>query len=123
MEKITMENFEKMLAGDEALTAKAKAITGSGEEKKQKIIDLAASLGYEIDFNNGMQPLSDEEVNGVAGGAVGFPNSFPNTFVCCPPDYKVKHVWQEISREEGWIWDTVKYKCARCGETKTDYFD
>ena len=30
MEKITMENFEKMLAGDEALTAKAKAITGTG---------------------------------------------------------------------------------------------
>ena len=48
MEKITMENFEKMLAGDEALTAKTKAITGTGEEKKQKVIDLAASLGYEL---------------------------------------------------------------------------
>ena len=108
MEKITMENFEKMLAGDEALTAKAKAITGTGEEKKQKVIDLAASLGYELDFSNGMQPLSDEEVNGVAGGAVEFPNSL--VYTCCAPDYKVKHVWQEISREEGWIWDTVKYR-------------
>ena len=119
MEKITMENFEKMLAGDEALTAKAKAITGTGEEKKQKIIDLAASLGYELDFSNGMQPLSDEEVNGVAGGGL----EWPNLFVCCPPDYKLTHVWQETSREEGWIWDTVEYKCARCGDTKTDYFD
>ena len=119
MEKITMENFEKMLAGDEALTAKAKAITGTGEEKKQKVIDLAASLGYEIDFTDGMQPLSDEEVNGVAGGGL----EWPKHFVCCPPDYKVKHVWQETDREEGWIWDTVKYKCTRCGYTKTDYFD
>ena len=76
MEKITMENFEKMLAGDEALTAKAKAITGTGEEKKQKVIDLAASLGYELDFSNGMQPLSDEEVNGVAGGLI-YPMGIP----------------------------------------------
>ena len=120
MEKITMENFEKMLAGDEALTAKAKAITGTGEEKKQKVIDLAASLGYEIDFTDGMQPLSDEEVNGVAGGS---DISYGNPFVCCPPDYKVKHVWQETSREEGLIWDTVKYTCRRCGDVKTDYFD
>ena len=120
MEKITMENFEKMLAGDEALTVKAKAITGTGEEKKQKVIDLAASLGYELDFSNGMQPLSDEEVNGVAGGS---DISYGNPFVCCPPDYKLTHVWQETDREEGWIWDTVKYKCTRCGYTKTDYFD
>ena len=120
MKKITMENFEKMLAGDEALTAKAKAITGTGEEKKQKVIDLAASLGYDLDFSNGMQPLSDEEVNGVAGGS---DISYGNPFVCCPPDYKVKHVWQETSREEGLIWDTVKYTCRRCGDVKTDYFD
>ena len=121
MEKITVENFEKMLAGDEALTAKAKAITGTGEEKKQKVIDLAASLGYELDFSNGMQPLSDEDVENVAGGGSRHQN--PLVYTCCPPDYKVKHVWQEISREEGWIWDTVEYKCARCGDTKTDYFD
>ena len=123
MEKITMENFEKKLAGDEALTAKAKAITGTGEEKKQKIIDLAASLGYEIDFSNGMQPLSDEEVENVAGGWPKNHKTNPRVNTCCPPDYNVKHVWQEISREEGWIWDTVKYRCARCGGTKTDYFD
>ena len=123
MEKITMENFEKMLAGDEALTAKAKAITGTGEEKKQKVIDLAASLGYELDFSNGMQPLSDEEVENVAGGLHTDPKKKYRVHNCCPPDYKVKHVWQEISREEGWIWDTVEYRCARCGETQTDYFD
>ena len=123
MEKITVENFEKMLAGDEALTAKAKAITGTGEEKKQKVIDLAASLGYELDFSNGMQPLSDEEVENVAGGKHPDPKTNPRVYTCCPPDYKVKHVWQETSREEGWIWDTVEYKCARCGDTKTDYFD
>ena len=123
MEKITMENFEKMLAGDEALTAKAKAITGTGEEKKQKVIDLAASLGYELDFSNGIQPLSDEEVENVAGGLHTDPKKKYRVHNCCPPDYKVKHVWQEISREEGWIWDTVEYRCARCGETQTDYFD
>ena len=123
MEKITMENFEKMLAGDEALTAKAKAITGTGEEKKQKVIDLAASLGYDLDFSNGMQPLSDEEVENVAGGWHTDPKKKYRVHNCCPPDYKVKHVWQEISREEGWIWDTVEYRCARCGETQTDYFD
>jgi hypothetical protein len=123
MEKITMENFEKMLAGDEALTAKAKAITGTGEEKKQKIIDLAASLGYELDFSNGIQPLSDEEVENVAGGWHTDPKKKYRVHNCCPPDYKVKHVWQEISREEGWIWDTVEYRCARCGETQTEYFD
>ena len=119
MEKITMENFEKMLAGDEALTAKAKAITGSGEEKKQKIIDLAASLGYEIDFNNGMQPLSDEDVENVAGGEIRPSLSFK----CCPPDFRWPHIWEETSREEGWIWDTVKYTCRRCGDVKTEYFD
>ena len=123
MEKITMENFEKMLAGDEALTAKAKAITGTGEEKKQKVIDLAASLGYELDFSNGIQPLSDEEVENVAGGWHTDPKKKYRVHNCCPPDYKVKHVWQEISREEGWIWDTVEYRCARCGETQTEYFD
>jgi len=123
MEKITMENFEKMLAGDETLTAKAKAITGTGEEKKQKIIDLAASLGYELDFSNGIQPLSDEKVENVAGGWNTDPKKNYRVHNCCPPDYEVKHVWQEISREEGWIWDTVEYRCARCGETQTEYFD
>jgi hypothetical protein len=35
MEKITMKDFEELISKDEALTAKAKEITGEGEKKKR----------------------------------------------------------------------------------------
>ena len=118
MEKITMKDFEKRLVGDEVLTAKAKAITGSDEEQKQKIIDLAASLGYEIDFENRLQTLIDEDMARVAGGIPQDGDDYHLRKYCPATNFKKDHIWVEIRRDKGWIWDTVYYRCSRCNQKK-----
>lgn len=122
MTKITAKEFEERIAGDEALKAQVEKITGDDAEKKEKIVALARSLGYEILFSSmeqepDMVELSMEDVEDVAGG-VGAPNPW-----YCPRNVPpTRHDYTEVSREEGWIWDTVTLVCTRCG-FKTQEWD
>jgi len=73
MEKITVKEFEERIEKDEALTAKAKEIIGGDgnlNEKAEKILSFAASLGYEPELDDELLAVSDDEMDKVVGGFV-----------------------------------------------------
>jgi len=94
-----MKDFEELISKDEALTAKAKEITGEGEKKK-KITAFAASLGYEL-VPNGLREMNLEELEQIAGG--------PRTYNC-------EHEFVFVDRVQGktWGWNRIE-RCRKCG--------
>jgi len=100
MEKITMKEFEERIAKDEALKAKAKETFGKGEEKIEKVKNFAASLGYELDLEDELLPVSDDEMDQVAGGG---------------GDKDCNHSFVEIGRSYHILFDYIEYKCSKCG--------
>jgi len=100
MEKITMKEFEERIKQDEALMVKAKEITGKGEELKAKIDAFAASLGYEIDYDGELVPVSDDEMDRVAGGG----------------DEECNHSYEEVDRHPSIFCEIAVYRCRRCGD-------
>ena len=101
MEKITMKDFEELISKDEALTAKAKEITGEGEARKKEIIAFAASLGYELECIGNMREITPDEMENVAGGN---------------RQYNCLHDFEFVKRVEGklWGWNRIE-KCRKCG--------
>jgi len=121
MEKITITDFEKLIGQDEALKAKVMGITGEGEALKDQLTALAASLGYGIDFDGELEALSDEEMDGVAGGgdvrdAI---EAFKNQLKCM----KYGHDWKLDGSEMTPYAEFYQiFKCARCGITEKRRF-
>ena len=121
MEKITMKDFEELISKDEALTAKAKEITGEGEARKKEIIAFAASLGYELECIGNMLEITPDEMENVAGGGPQDQSMSPakQKGAECK---KKGHDWVLQKREKGVFWGyNAYYKCQRCGMEKKEW--
>ena len=117
MEKITMKDFEELISKDEALTAKAKEITGEGEARKKEIIAFAASLGYELECIGNMREITPDEMENVAGGTPGTPQdqSMSPAKQKAAECKKKGHDWVLQKREKGVFWGyNAYYICQRC---------
>ena len=128
MEKITMKDFEERIAKDEALTAKAKELTGEGDALNEKISAFAASLGYELDFggepeenDSKRQEISIEMLEKVVGGGPQDQSMSPakQKKVICK---RKGHDWALVKREKGIFWGyNAYYQCNRCGAQRKEW--
>jgi len=108
MEKITERNFEELVAKDETLAAKAKELTGEGEELKAKVRTFAEALGYEL-VSGALQEISMDEMEQVSGGA---------------REYNCLHEFVFVKRVKGkiWGWNRIE-KCRKCGYERSVWDD
>jgi len=118
MKKITPREFEELIQKDEALMAKAKEIIGEGEELKEKVKAFAASLGYEV-VASGMQELSLEDLENVAGGN--------NNGICWDDEWRCSdgtfdHDWEIDHIEDGILFGyNYIMKCTKCGKEDMEW--
>ena len=110
MKKITIKEFEELIAKDEVLAAKAQVFIGEEGGNMEKTKAFAKSLGYEPETDDDLRAVSDDEVDDIAGGANG------NAKDICK---KEGHDWELIKKEKSWNGGTIAYyKCRRCNESK-----
>ena len=109
--QITVKALEELAAKDEALTAKAKEITGEGEELKEKLKAFAASLGYEL-VPNGPKELSADQLENIEGGHG--PEKIMYTYTNC------EHEWIFVGKVEGQLWGYITTNISAVNVTKKE---